>query len=132
MRNFTQLSEHEQEHAILHCIQDILGCLVEEDMVPDCLMPYETIIFAAMAEAERLLTPWFFLDILQVEIDKNPAMKSTIIAEASRMATISWYPGPDEMVVYLTPATEDLPDEEDTTEEEEDVKVENKKDLNIN
>jgi len=131
MRSFTQLSQTEQEAAVLHCIQDILGSLVEEDVVPDCLDDYEEIIFAAMAEAERLHTPWFFLDILQVEIEKNPAMKSTIMAEANKMATISWYPGPDEMIIYLTPiVVED--DSEDEQPEEPSDKVEDKKQFNIN
>jgi hypothetical protein len=131
MRNFTQLSEQEQENAVLHCIRDILGCLVEEDMVPDCLDEYEEIIFAAMREAERLQTPWFFLDILQVEIDKNPEMKSVILTEAKSMAAISWYPGPDEMIVYLLPIVEEDDAKEDEKEESLE-KVEDKKQFNIN
>jgi hypothetical protein len=109
MRQFNQLSETEQKSAVDHCIEDIFSFMVEEDTVPQFLEEFLDIIKAAMAEAERLLTPWFFLDILQVEIGKNPKMKDCILAEAVNVAKQSWYPDPDEMIIRL-PEDEDEKD----------------------
>ena len=110
MRKFDDLSGQEKQSAIDHCLQDIFMYMIEEDMVPDFLDPYQEVIQAAMAEAERLLTPWFFLDILQGNIEKIPEMKQALLTEAERVAKISWYPNPDEMIVYLPEAKEDTKD----------------------
>ena len=125
MRNFVQLSDVEKQKAIDHCIEEIFVCIVEEDTVPDCLEKYKEIIFAAAAESERLHTPWFFLDILQDEIEEQPEMQETILTEAKRVAELSWYPGPDEMIIYLPPNEEEKKNEEVTS-------AESKKNFNVN
>jgi hypothetical protein len=116
MLKFEELSEEKQAEAVLECIEDIFLNLVQDDVVPDFLMEFEDVCMEAMAEAERCKTPWFFLDILQEEIEENEEMKACILAEAERVAKMSWYASTNENVIYLF-------DEEKT----EEVKVEEKK-----
>ena len=116
MLKFEELSEEKQAEAVLECIEDIFLNLVQDDVVPDFLMEFEDVCMESMAEAERCKTPWFFLDILQEEIEENEEMKACILKEAERVAKMSWYASTNENVIYLF-------DEEKT----EEIKVEEKK-----
>jgi hypothetical protein len=104
MRTFDQLTASEQQRAIDWVISDIMEFLVEEDEVPDCLDDFKEIIFGAMEEAERCKTPWFFLDILQKEMDNHPEMKAALLAEAADVAKRAWYPADGEFIIHLPEA----------------------------
>jgi len=106
MKKYNELSASKQQQAVEHCVESLYSFMAEEDVVPDCLDDFEDVIRAAMAEAERLHTPWFFLDILQSKVEKNPEMKQAILQAASQEAQDAWYPDAEENVIYLPTAIE--------------------------